>query len=395
MSWRRIDAQATTYEPHPPEELINLCTGPPVLVIDCRKILRIGLFPGAIVLRRKRKEATLEQALDRLIEEMMFDAPPEDQTRAFLLSQVEAGEGDDADEVAATAAYLRSNFGCERICTVAGGCAAIEASAARILLGMPIERARGLPSQLSESMHFGSTHSALDARLLSTLGITHVVSLLRRQLILGHVAAGQHLVLNAGGLSREQGNEGLRALLDEALPFILAAAETTGQKILIHCETGNGGAAAAIACAAIVADGGSNLTLEEAAARLRACRPRSALHQAAMAQLRECEAWLRNGAPPDGTGPSPEVEALSSLELVDEAVEEAKASKMFAVRQGIPLDPPTFGDEFPAATPHDSELANAAARMQAELIARLPAVMDGDNDDDDDDDMLGDGDFAG
>ena len=73
-----------------PAELFDRIAGnqsPRAAIIDCRRILRIGLLPRARMLRSKRGES-VEEALHRTIDAMMWEDPPDDQTTAILVSEL-------------------------------------------------------------------------------------------------------------------------------------------------------------------------------------------------------------------------------------------------------------------------------------------------------------------
>ena len=232
MPWERVD-RATDLETIEPIDLLNLYAGPSFLTIDCRRILRIGMLPRSVPLRRKPKDS-LETALDRIIEEYMFTQPPEDMTKALLLDFKGSEGGEEASDMAATAAYLRQHFGCTRVLRVKGGARAL-AESHHFLFGLSKEAQPKLPSQLTTKLFIGSTACALDTKLLGALGVTHVVSVLRRQLRLTHLAEDRHLLLKAG-VAQCSGTDGVRSLASRALPFVLQAIESDEQRVLIHCE---------------------------------------------------------------------------------------------------------------------------------------------------------------
>ena len=386
MPYVRIDKAAALTGTLTPAELFDrIAGGPTVAIFDCRKILRIGLLPRSCVVRRKGME-DMDKAMERVLEEMMWDDPPDDQSTAILVGARAEGdeEADDASEIAAAAAYLRAHFGTENVLGLAGGANALDEDADyRFLLGMSPQRAAALPSKLSERILFGSTASASDAKSLKALGVTHIVSLVNDPAftVPPNTPPFRHLRVRAGGVARERGTDGLRSLLDEALPFILAAIESSnGEKVLIHAQAATGPtAAAAIACAALVADGASELSVAAAAARLESVRPASALHDDAIRQLEQCEAWLSAGAPPSEDA----VDVNDATSAMDE-VEEVKMMK-----KPMPPPPPPMptgpveGEEMSVA----HALQSAGDRMQAALMASMPTP--------DDDDSEDDGDYAG
>jgi len=247
--------------------------------------------------------------MDRIIEEIMFINPPDDHNRALLLDHKGAEGGDEAEDMGQVAAYLRNRVGCKECLRINGGARAL-AEAHRFLFGLTTDSTRpiwpNLPSQLSSRLFCGSTADALDPKVLEGLGITHVVSVLRRQLKLEHVAEGQHLLLHVGAVTSE-GTDGVRSLLDRALPTLLDVLEGADEtrKVLVHCEEGAASGATAVACAALVADGSTETTLDQALALITERRPKAAMKLATLAQLRAVEAWLIEGAPPseDATGP--------------------------------------------------------------------------------------------
>ena len=298
MGWTRVDAQTSLTPLSAPELFDILASQNTVLILDCRQVLSTGLLPRARVLRAKGNESNGE-ALDRVIEDCMWEDPPKDQSRAVLVGKRQE-EGSDADILAEGAAYLRAKFGTKTVYCLEGGAMALEEDPRySFLLGMSIGRAEALPSRLSDHIFIGSTLSAFDVPSLTALGITHVVSVLNRQLSLPHIAQGNHLVLRPGGVARESGTDGLRSLLTGAVPFVLAAVKS-GRRMLIHCEDDTkASAASGIACASQIAEGSSGMNAEAAAAHLALRRPPAALRAAAFAQLKACEAWLREGAPPD------------------------------------------------------------------------------------------------
>lgn len=449
MPFVRVDSKASTTSLSPAALFDTLSGGDPTcLIMDCRLVLRTGILPRARVLRQKRAE-TLGQALERVIEQCMWEDPPEDQSRAILVGQLE-DEGDDHAVVAEAAAFLRANFGCRSIFTLTGGASALERHPQyAYLLGMTPDRRAALPARLSERVFLGVTLSALDAPSLKSLGITHVVSLLNRQLALAHVAGGQHLLLRAGGVAREQGNDGLRGLLNESLPFILNALEalaaggedeassghaggsgtgtgggdtseggdggasvgyanadgatpsdkadlgggssataTGGRsvgsstpqqtRVLIHCEdSSKPSAASAIACAVLIAEGSSELsTVDEAVALVHARRPTAKLTPAAIAQLKACEDWLREGAP---------ASAATADALSAGTMDGARAGAMGSSLRVAPKGRSSLEDVDDAEEVRGGHLA-ASRMMQEELLASLPA----DEQESDDD-----GDYAG
>ena len=359
-------------------EVFRLISGPSVLTIDCRSVLRVGLLPRSRVLRQRRNE-TLEQAIDRVIEEIMFDAPPEDMSVVLLVANKEAN----AVNLETTASYIHQQFGCDRTCVISGGAAALEAgeSAYRFLLGMSLPRADALPAQLAPRLFLGSAASATDAQALTALGITHVLSVMQRKFTLAHIEPARHLVLDAGSVAREAGSHGLRSLLDESLPFVLSATETDGLRVLVHNDDGGPSAAAGIACAALVADASSELSVLQAATAIRELCPRSTPSAAVLEQLAGCEGWLREGAPPQVEGEATALQpALQKVSLGDAL--EASARKAALIAAEVAGLVPSAGDQ--------SAPCNAGRLTQQELMARLPA-----DDDDSDDDRLVDGDFAG
>lgn len=127
-----------------PASVLDLFS-PRILIVDCRRILRVGLLPGSIVFRRRRQE-TLEQAMDRLVEDVMFSSPPEDRSRALLLDCTGSESGEEAADVAGVAAYLRSKLGCKHCLRVHGGARALM-EAHSFLFGLAMT---DLPSRLSE-----------------------------------------------------------------------------------------------------------------------------------------------------------------------------------------------------------------------------------------------------
>ena len=318
-----------TAELSPAQLFDRIARRPTIAIIDCRSVLRVGLLPRTRVLRRKRGES-YESALEALIDEMMWEAPPGDRSAAIVVG--ERGYGDDApDNVAAidaACAYLRAHLGTQSVFGLAGGVTALHDDGQyAFLLGMSAARAAALPARLGERLLLGSAASALDAPALAALGVTHVLSVLSAPLHLPHVPAERHLAMRAGGVASERGTDGLLPLLHAALPFILRALSANSAHCLmaVHPDEtasgagGEGGAsgagapgsasaAAVVACAAMVAHGSPAVSLDCAAAKFAALGRASALHPAAMSTLRRCEAWLTAGAP-EGQAPA-EAEAM-------------------------------------------------------------------------------------
>ena len=380
--WQRVDSSASLSGSLTPSQLFDRIAGgqPWAAIIDCRKILRIGLLPRSRVLRRKGCES-IDEALHRVIDEMMWEDPPDDHTTAILVGECgDEEESDDAAEIAAAAAYLRKHFGTTCVLGLAGGARALDADPAyRLLLGMLPARAATLPSRLSAKLLVGSTASAEDATAMQALGVTHLVSVINRPFRSAHFEAARHRTIRAGGVAREQGSDDLRALLIEALPFILAATESQTNVVLVHADAPSGPtAAAAIACAALVADGTStsDLGVDIAARHLAQVRPASALHDAALTQLRACETWLRDGAPGEAAE-SAAVDVgdggLGAPEATMEREHAAARLRDLAVSGGKPAAKPDDGVR--------AALHRASDLVQAEMLARLPAPDD-DSDDD-------------
>jgi hypothetical protein len=277
-----------------PIDVLNLLSMPKFLIIDCRRILRTGLLPNTAVFRR-RGEETLEKAMGRIIEDVMFTNPPEDQSRALIVDYNGAGAGVEAEDMAGVAAYLSARVGCSQCMRIQGGAHALMASH-RFLFSLSKEAAANLPSKLSSRLFIGSTASAIDAQMLDGLGITHVVSVLRRQLQLEHVPRERHLVLHVGTTQCE-GTSGVRHLLKMALPFlveVLSGADDV-RRVLIHSEDGKGAGATALACAALLADSAGQMDLDGVIGHLAQCRPAAPLPAPTVQQLREVEAWLLDG----------------------------------------------------------------------------------------------------
>ena len=396
MGWQRVDASATLSATLSPAELFDrIAGGPSIAILDCRKVLRVGLIPRSRVVRRKG-EATLEAAIGRVVDDMMWETPPDDQSTAILIGHwpEDDPESDDADVIAVAAAWLRENFGTEQVLGLAGGAKALEVDEQyKFLLGMSDMRAASLPSRLSDRLLFGPVHGALDANSMSALGVTHVVCVTQQtNLALSHFADGNVHLARAGGVLRDTGRTGVRSLLDEALPFILGASEGAEHVVLITADARSGPtAAAALACAALVADGTSaaDVTVAAAAARLEQVRPASALHPDALAQLKQCEPWLRAGAPPE----APDLSAGEARDGLDECDASKGAEAVMQRLDSIGLNGGTgtgAGGMVAPGSEADVAVALRAAsdRMQAKLLASLPQP---DDDDDDDDD----GDYAG
>ena len=93
MPYVRIDKAAALTGTLTPAELFDrIAGGPTVAIFDCRKILRIGLLPRSCVVRRKGME-DMDKAMERVLEEMMWDDPPDDQSTAILVGA--RAEGDE------------------------------------------------------------------------------------------------------------------------------------------------------------------------------------------------------------------------------------------------------------------------------------------------------------
>ena len=290
MPWERVD-RATNIDYVEPAEVLNLLAGPSFVIIDCRRILRCGMLPRSVVLRRKDDKETLERAIERTFEHLMYTIPPEDERLALLLDFKGTDSGEEAADMAVVAAWLRQNFGCERILRIQGGVRAL-VETHRVLFSLSKESAANLPSKLAPSLYLGSTVTALDAKLLEALGVTVVLSVLRRKLTLEHIAAGKHLVVRPGA------EADVRTLLNEALPYILSALEgAASPRVLVHGEEGSEPAASAVACAALVADGSTDINLDTAAGLIAHIRPKATLRPSTLEPLRACENFLREGAP--------------------------------------------------------------------------------------------------
>lgn len=294
MPWERVNA-ASTIEAMDPIDVANMFSSSKFLVVDCRRILRAGLLPNTAVFRRRGSE-TLEQAMDRVIEEVMFTNPPEDQRRALLVDYLGAACSEEAADMCGVAAFLRAKVGCEQCLRIRGGAQALM-EGHRYLFSLAKGAAAHLPTHLSARLLLGSSATALDAPMLSALGVTHVVSLVRRELKLAHVAPEQHLSVRIDAAHSDATE--LRPLLATTLPLIMAVIDgsaSDARAVLIHSESVSAPAAAAVACAALVADGASATSIDEAISRLAHRRPKATLPPPVIAQLRTVEAWLRQGA---------------------------------------------------------------------------------------------------
>ena len=81
-----------------PDAVWNMLAGPSFLHIDLRGVLKHGVLPNGRVLRRRANE-DLDAAMERLIEAVMYETPPEDTSKALLLTRDDPS--DDSEEVAA------------------------------------------------------------------------------------------------------------------------------------------------------------------------------------------------------------------------------------------------------------------------------------------------------
>ena len=352
---------------------------PTIAIIDCRSVLRVGLLPRTRVLRCKRGES-YESALEALIDEMMWEAPPGDRSAAIVVG--ERGYGEDAPAnvaaIDAACAYLRAHLGATSVYGLAGGVTALHDDGQyAFLLGMSAARAAALPARLGDCLLLGSAASALDAPALAALGVTHVLSVLNAPLHLSHVPAERHLAMRAGGVASERGTDGLHRLLNGALPFILRALAANSAHCLLavhpdETTSGAGGegsasAAAAVACAAMVAHGSPGVSLDHAAAKFTALGRASALHPQAMSTLRRCEAWLADGAQ-EGQAP-----AEPEAELQAEAMEVAGAANVGVRRELVQ----------PSVVSARSAAAAAGDQMQRALRAHYPSQVELDDEDED------------
>ena len=166
-------------------------------------------------------------------------------------------------------------------------------------------RAAALPSKLSERILFGSTASASDAKSLKALGVTHIVSLVNDPAftVPPNTPPFRHLRVRAGGVARERGTRrpSIAPRRRPSRSFLAAIESSNGEKVLIHAQAATGPtAAAAIACAALVADGASELSVAAAAARLESVRTASALHDDRDPTTGAVRGVARRGAPPSG-----------------------------------------------------------------------------------------------
>lgn len=332
-----------------PIDVLNLLSMPKFLIIDCRRILRTGLLPNTAVFRR-RGEETLERAMGRIIEDVMFTNPPEDQSRALIVDYNGAGAGVEAEDIAGVAAYLSARVGCSQCMRIQGGAHALMASH-RFLFSLSKEAAANLPSKLSSRLFIGSTASAIDPQMLDGLGITHVVSVLRRQLQLEHVPRERHLVLHVG--TQCEGTSGVRHLLKMALPFlveVLSGADDV-RRVLIHSEDGKGAGATALACAALLADSAGQMDLDGVIGHLAQCRPAAPLPAPTVQQLREVEAWLLDGVN-DGV-PIPGADDVDEDCMPPKCAHAPSCDKTQAMSIGPP--PPLPLPPAPLAPPADKD----------------------------------------
>lgn len=332
-----------------PIDVLNLLSMPKFLIIDCRRILRTGLLPNTAVFRR-RGEETLEKAMGRIIEDVMFTNPPEDQSRALIVDYNGAGAGVEAEDMAGVAAYLSARVGCSQCMRIQGGAHALMASH-RFLFSLSKEAAANLPSKLSSRLFIGSTASAIDPQMLDGLGITHVVSVLRRQLQLEHVPRERHLVLHVG--TQCEGTSGVRHLLKMALPFlveVLSGADDV-RRVLIHSEDGKGAGATALACAALLADSAGQMDLDGVIGHLAQCRPAAPLPAPTVQQLREVEAWLLDGVN-DGV-PIPGADDVDEDCMPPKCAHAPSCDKTQAMSIGPP--PPLPLPPAPLAPPADKD----------------------------------------
>ena len=333
-----------------PIDVLNLLSMPKFLIIDCRRILRTGLLPNTAVFRR-RGEETLEKAMGRIIEDVMFTNPPEDQSRALIVDYNGAGAGVEAEDMAGVAAYLSARVGCSQCMRIQGGAHALMASH-RFLFSLSKEAAANLPSKLSSRLFIGSTASAIDPKMLDGLGITHVVSVLRRQLQLEHVPRERHLVLHVGATQCE-GTSGVRHLLKMALPFlveVLSGADDV-RRVLIHSDDGKGAGATALACAALLADSAGQMDLDGVIGHLAQCRPAAPLPAPTVQQLREVEAWLLDGVN-DGV-PIPGADDVDEDCMPPKCAHAPSCDKTQAMSIGPP--PPLPLPPAPLAPPADED----------------------------------------
>jgi hypothetical protein len=211
-----------------------------------------GLQKRPLILDRVHPEITAIEATDGEEAASVLEARPS--AAAALAASVRSMQGALANVLVKAGLGEGAGGGAGGIDNSKGGAHALMASH-RFLFSLSKEAAANLPSKLSSRLFIGSTASAIDPQMLDGLGITHVVSVLRRQLQLEHVPRERHLVLHVGATQCE-GTSGVRHLLKMALPFlveVLRGADDV-RRVLIHSEDGKGAGATALACAALLAD---------------------------------------------------------------------------------------------------------------------------------------------
>lgn len=195
----------------------NLFSSESILVLDC--CLTPGpTLDGAGCLR---PEPPLVEAAGHAYTDVMDNYPPDNSRTAIVLHD-ESGRG------LALAEWLAKERRCSRVVTV---CKADLAQRYPFILGVPYAELPTFPSEVIPGRMFLGPAACLRGGACRMLGITHVVSVLSRQI--EPPEGTEHLLCFA----EDDSAEDLTPVMLQALPFISDALESGGV-LLVHCERG-------------------------------------------------------------------------------------------------------------------------------------------------------------
>ena len=325
-SWSILNPSAN-FELVPVTEALNLFSGPSIVGLDVRPVICHGVLPMCHTAMRRKKGESVDEAMERLFEAYMMQSPPDDLSRALIITSGDPADdtNDTATELAIIVEWLRRRASVKTFYRLRGGADELFREH-RFLFSLPRSLRRVLPRQLSPTLLLGTTATATEAAVVKGLCAQLVVTLSARPLHLEHVPAGRHLVFLEGGAARAAGTRGL---LLAALPALLSASGA-GSRVLVHVDGAGAtdGSAAALVCAALVADSTGEMGVDAAAERLARCAPGvAALPADVLAELHELEEWLLDGAPQkEASTGGDDVDEGPTAQEVAEAVAAAAAT---------------------------------------------------------------------
>jgi hypothetical protein len=223
------------------------------------------LLPASFQIKLEESTVTIPQAVEAAHQGADLDFPPDDKRVAVLICD----DGNITEEhVIAVTACL--HLICPTVYVVNGSDLLTTAP----FLYSPSAYQYSYPSEIKANLFLGGA-GCVDEHVLTTLGITTVISILDRNM---SPPVSDHLLLRAPDSST-----------CDFLPILMQGSEyikqahTRGSKVLVHCEQGRSRSVSVIIAYLLLTN--TSTTVEEALAFVKTCRPGAQPNSGFLAQL--------------------------------------------------------------------------------------------------------------